>query len=127
MRRFVGVCLRFCLVAIVFVALDKPQLACATIIRSKASEAQAMRAYVSAIRYFNPGIDEDEARKIVVAIARESITEGVDPRLVVAIVETESSFDRTARSSAGARGLGQLMPSTAADDNVGNVEDIRSE
>ena len=83
-----------------------------------------MRAYVAAIRYFNPGIDEDEARRIVVAIARESIAEGVDPRLIVAIVATESSFDRTARSSAGARGLGQLMPSTAADDNVDNVEDI---
>ena len=89
-----------------------------------ASDQRAVRAYIAAIRYFNPGIDEDEARRIVVAIARESITEGVDPRLVVAIVATESSFDRTARSSAGARGLGQLMPSTAADDNVSNVEDI---
>jgi len=88
------------------------------------SEQQAMQAYVAAIRYFNPGIDEDEARRIVAAIARESIAESVDPRLVVAIVATESSFDRTARSSAGARGLGQLMPSTAADDNVSNVEDI---
>jgi soluble lytic murein transglycosylase-like protein len=85
---------------------------------------QAMRTYVSAIRYFNPGIDEDEARRIVAAIARESLAARVDPRLIVAIVATESSFDPTARSSAGARGLGQLMPSTAADDRVVNVEDI---
>ena len=85
---------------------------------------QAMRAYVSAIRYFNPGIDEDEARRIVAAIARESLSARVDPRLIVAIVATESAFDRTARSSAGARGLGQLMPSTAADDHVIDVEDI---
>jgi soluble lytic murein transglycosylase-like protein len=85
---------------------------------------QAMRAYVSAIRYFNPGIDEDEARRIVAAIARESLAAHVDPRLIVAIVATESAFDRTARSSAGARGLGQLMPSTAADDRVIDVEDI---
>ena len=85
---------------------------------------QAMRAYVSAIRYFNPGIDEDEARRIVAAIARESLAAHVDPRLIVAIVATESAFDRTARSSAGARGLGQLMPSTAADDHVVDVEDI---
>jgi soluble lytic murein transglycosylase-like protein len=83
-----------------------------------------MTAYVAAIRYFNTGIDESEAQHIVVAIIRESYREGVDPRLVVAIIATESSFDRTARSSAGAMGLGQLMPSTAADDNVGNVDDI---
>lgn len=90
----------------------------------KVSSEQAMRAYVAAIRYFNPGIDEDEARRIVVAIVRESHTAGIDPRLIVAVVATESSFDRTARSSAGARGLGQLMPSTAADDKVFDVEDV---
>jgi soluble lytic murein transglycosylase-like protein len=96
----------------------------AAVAERKVSAEEATRAYVAAIRYFNPGIDEDEARRIVVAIARESIEQDVDPRLVVAIVATESSFDRTARSSAGARGLGQLMPSTAADDHVTNVEDI---
>lgn len=90
----------------------------------KASTQQAVRAYVAAIRYFNPGIDEDEARHIVAAIARESLAQSVDPRLIVAIVATESAFDRTARSSAGARGLGQLMPATAAEDSVSNVDDI---
>jgi len=99
-------------------------LASAAPLDHKVSEQQTVRAYVAAIRCFNPGIDEDEAREIVAAIAHESIAQGVDPRLVVAIVATESSFDRTARSSAGARGLGQLMPSTAADDNVSDVENI---
>jgi soluble lytic murein transglycosylase-like protein len=84
----------------------------------------AMKAYVAAIRYFNPGIDDAEARQIVAAIVRESMAQGVDPRLVVAIVATESAFDRTARSPAGARGLGQLMPETAAEDGVSDVEDI---
>jgi soluble lytic murein transglycosylase-like protein len=83
-----------------------------------------MTAYESAIRYFNPGIDETDAQRIVVAIIRESWTEHVDPRLVVAIIATESSFDRTARSSAGAMGLGQLMPATAADDDVADADDI---
>ena len=86
--------------------------------------AEARREYVSAIRYFNPGIDEIEAQRIVTAIWRESWDEQVDPRLVVAIVATESSFDRTARSSVGAGGLGQLMPGTAALDGVTNVDDI---
>lgn len=90
----------------------------------RVSAAQAMTAYVAAIRYFNPGIDQPEAEQIVAAIIRESWNEKVDPRLVVAIVATESSFDRTAVSSAGARGLGQLMPGTAALDRVTDVEDI---
>jgi soluble lytic murein transglycosylase-like protein len=105
-------------------------IACpATAARASASRPpvtaeQVMTAYVSAIRYFNPGIDENDANRIVIAIIREAWDEHVDPRLVVAIIATESGFDRTARSSAGAMGLGQLMPSTAADDDVGDADDI---
>ncbi len=39
----------------------------------------------------------------------------VDVDLVRAVVETESGYDPTARSRAGAIGLMQLMPATAAD------------
>src|ERR1700726_2896785 len=85
---------------------------------------EVMNAYVSAIRYFNASIGSNEAQRIVDAILREAADERVDPRLVVAIVATESSFDRTARSSSGAMGLGQLMPGTAADDGVSNADDI---
>lgn len=38
---------------------------------------------------------------------------GLDPALVAAIVYTESGYDTSATSSVGARGLMQLMPSTA--------------
>jgi peptidoglycan lytic transglycosylase len=37
----------------------------------------------------------------------------LDPALLAAVIETESKFDTTARSSAGAVGLMQLTPSTA--------------
>lgn len=40
---------------------------------------------------------------------------GVDAALVLALVEAESGFDSEARSSAGAVGLMQLMPGTAAE------------
>jgi len=83
-----------------------------------------MTAYVAAIRYFNEGITQDDAERIVTAIVNDAYTESVDPRLVVAIIATESSFDRTARSSAGAMGLGQLMPATAADADVSDPDDI---
>jgi len=37
----------------------------------------------------------------------------LDPALLAAVIETESKFDATARSSAGAIGLMQLTPATA--------------
>jgi soluble lytic murein transglycosylase len=50
-------------------------------------------------------------RRAVEAEAREF---GVDPLLLVALVRQESVFDPDALSPAGARGLAQLLPGTAA-------------
>jgi soluble lytic murein transglycosylase-like protein len=39
---------------------------------------------------------------------------GIDPSVLYGLIEQESGFDPSATSSAGAQGLTQLMPSTAA-------------
>jgi soluble lytic murein transglycosylase len=48
------------------------------------------------------------------AVEAEAAEFGVDPFLLVAIVRQESVFDAQALSPAGARGLAQLLPGTAA-------------
>lgn len=50
---------------------------------------------------------------------------GVDPSLVLGIIHVESGFDTRAVSPAGARGLMQLMPDTAARYGAGNPHDAR--
>ena len=56
----------------------------------------------------------------IVEIAR---VHGLEPALVAAIISVESDFNPRAVSRRGARGMMQLMPATARELGVGNIED----
>ena len=54
--------------------------------------------------------DDDERMKILTLVHAEAARAGLEPELVLAVIEVESNFDRYAVSVAGALGLMQVMP-----------------
>lgn len=54
--------------------------------------------------------DPDERVEFLKAVHREALRAELTAELVLAVVEVESNFDRFAISTAGARGLMQIMP-----------------
>jgi soluble lytic murein transglycosylase-like protein len=55
-------------------------------------------------------VDPDERLQILLYVHEEATRANLPPELVLAVIDTESAFDRFAISVAGARGLMQVMP-----------------
>ncbi|HEY8297547.1 MAG TPA: lytic transglycosylase domain-containing protein [Candidatus Baltobacteraceae bacterium] len=70
--------------------------------------------YARALCAFNPQLDSRESSALAERVIAEADTQGLDARLLVAVIAVESAWHPHARSPAGAIGLGQLMPATAA-------------
>ena len=56
-----------------------------------------------------------ELKAVSESILKASDEYDISPEMIIALIETESSFDKHAISEKGAVGLMQLLPSTAAD------------
>jgi soluble lytic murein transglycosylase-like protein len=54
--------------------------------------------------------DEESARRFLALVRYEAMRAGLDPQLVLAVIDVESHFRNYAVSRAGARGVMQVMP-----------------
>jgi hypothetical protein len=70
--------------------------------------------YASVLRTINPHLQQHQSLAFARSILADAERSNLDPRLIMALVTVESGWHPNAVSRAGARGLGQLMPTTAA-------------
>jgi soluble lytic murein transglycosylase-like protein len=70
--------------------------------------------YATILRTINPRLQVHESLAYARSLLADSERSKLDPNLIMALVTVESSWQQTAVSRHGARGLGQLMPTTAA-------------
>jgi soluble lytic murein transglycosylase-like protein len=70
------------------------------------------RAWVRAMtrRVSSRFADEEAARQFLMLVRYESLRAGLDPHLVLAVIDIESKFRKYAVSRSGARGMMQVMP-----------------
>ncbi len=54
--------------------------------------------------------DEQERKNFLISVQYESVRAGLDPQMVLGLIEVESHFHKYAVSRAGARGYMQVMP-----------------
>ncbi len=87
-----------------------PAHAAETTLAAPASEA----TYAGVLRTINPKLPLAKARSYAHSVMADAWHTHLDPRFIMSIVTVESHWRANAVSRVGARGLGQLMPGTAA-------------
>jgi soluble lytic murein transglycosylase len=83
--------------------------------RLRISEMEQKLQIFKIIEDFQIGFAEPERRELSEVIHAECKRYGYDPRLLMAIILTESSFRRNQESPKGAQGLMQVKPSVGQD------------
>ena len=74
----------------------------------------SIAAYAAVLRQYNPQMPEWQSKDLARHLLLTAVRWKVDTNMLAAIVTVESSWHTHAVSYAGAIGLGQLMPGTAA-------------
>lgn len=85
---------------------------------------ERQEAYAYVVRWYNPRLSAAQVDAIVRSVVAYSYRYDVDSRLVMALIAVESGFRVTAKSPAGALGLGQLMPATARSLGVNPLDPV---
>ncbi len=87
-----------------------------------------VKDYIKKIRIQEPprpAATKKDHEKIIKCIRKASVKYGVDPDLAVAVARVESGFNCRAVSPKGAKGVMQLIPSTAAQYRVTDIFDVQ--
>lgn len=82
--------------------------------RTIAPQAPGEQIYASVMLSLNPTLPLAKARAYARSVMADAWRTHLDPRFIMSIVTVESAWRSNAVSRVGARGLGQLMPGTAA-------------
>jgi len=85
-----------------------------TSVEDSASEESDVKLKIAGvINQFNSSLNKDQLFQFSNTIYRQSKKYNYDWELILAIIKTESDFNARAKSVKGARGLMQVLPSTA--------------
>src|ERR1700681_3348928 len=102
-------------VAALFIFSAAAQIAVPAAAAHEAAVATPTEAtYAAVLRTINPKLPVEKARAYARSVMADAWRTHLDPRFIMSIVTVESRWRSNALSRSGARGLGQLMPATAA-------------
>jgi hypothetical protein len=88
--------------------------ACAADDAASPAAGPTTAVYAAALRTINPKLPLAKAQAYARSVMADAWRTHLDPRFIMSIVTVESRWRANAVSRVGARGLGQLMPATAA-------------